>query len=186
MLVEPAMSPPLERAGHWTLRAPAKKTGVAVSTAFGILKRKGLKLRKIKKKFKASLDPKFELKVREVVGPCADPPDHAETRTPRLQAQRRRLPDCGPCRCRRKGRRSDGRAPPLGGVHRHSGPRRGGDRARNPGSRCSRQRRLPQVGRGRRTAEGPPRLDVPLHPGPGLLNGCRRGLFLQAVEAEAE
>ena len=74
--VELAMPPPPERAGHWTPRAPAKKLDIAVSTVFGIPERNGPEPRKIKT-FKVSRDPRFEMKVRDVVGLCADPPDHA-------------------------------------------------------------------------------------------------------------
>ena len=42
-LIDLAMSPPSEHAGHRTLRALAKKLGIAVSTVFGFLNRNGLK-----------------------------------------------------------------------------------------------------------------------------------------------
>jgi transposase len=75
-LIELAMSPPPEHASHWTLRALAKKVGIAVSTVFGILSRNGLKPHRVKT-FKVSRDPRFELKVRDVVGLYVNPPDHA-------------------------------------------------------------------------------------------------------------
>ena len=75
-LIELALSPPPEHASHWTLRALAKKLGIAVSTVFNILKRNGLKPHRVKT-FKVSRDPRFELKVRDVVGLYVDPPDHA-------------------------------------------------------------------------------------------------------------
>ena len=75
-LIGLAMSPPPEHAGHWTLRALAKKLGIAVSTVFGILNRNGLKPHRVKT-FKVSRDPRFEMKVRDVVGLHVNPPDHA-------------------------------------------------------------------------------------------------------------
>ncbi len=71
-----AMSPPPERARHWTVRAPAKRLGMAVSTMDGILKDNGLRPHQVKT-FKVSRDPRFEIKVRDVVGLHVDPPDHA-------------------------------------------------------------------------------------------------------------
>ena len=75
-LIELAMSPPPEHASHWTLRALAKKLGIAVSTVFGILKNNGLKPHRVKT-FKVSRDPGLELKVRDVAGLYVNPPDHA-------------------------------------------------------------------------------------------------------------
>ena len=75
-LIALAMSPPPEHAGHWTLRALATKVGTAVSTVFGILKSHGLKPHRVRT-FKVSRDPRFALKVRDVVGLYVDPPDHA-------------------------------------------------------------------------------------------------------------
>ena len=75
-LIELAMSPPPAHASHWTLRALATKVGIAVSTVFGILKSHGLKPHRVKT-FKVSRDPRFALKVRDVVGLYVDPPDHA-------------------------------------------------------------------------------------------------------------
>ena len=71
-----AMSPPPERARHWTVRALARKLGMAVSTMDGILKDNDLRPHQVKT-FKASRDPRFEIKVRDVVGLHVDPPDHA-------------------------------------------------------------------------------------------------------------
>ena len=75
-LIDLAMSPPPKHRSHWTLRALAERTGVAVSTVFGVLKRHGLKPHRVKT-FKVSRDPRFELKVRDVVGLYVNPPDHA-------------------------------------------------------------------------------------------------------------
>ncbi len=75
-LIELAMPPPPEHASHWTLRALAKKLGIAVSTVFGIPKHNGLKPHRVKT-FRVSRDPRFELKVGDVVGLYVNPPDHA-------------------------------------------------------------------------------------------------------------
>ena len=74
--IDLAMSPPPEHARHWTVRALADKTGMAVSTMHGILRDNGLKPHQVKT-FKVSRDPRFELKVRDVVGLYVNPPDHA-------------------------------------------------------------------------------------------------------------
>ena len=66
-LIALAMPPPPEHAGHWTLRALATKVGTAVSTVFGILKSHGLKPHRVRT-FKVSRDPRFALKVRDIVG----------------------------------------------------------------------------------------------------------------------
>ena len=71
-----AMSPPPPHSSHWTLRALAKRLGIGVSTVFGILKRNGLKPHRVRT-FKVSRDPRFELKIRDVVGLYVNPPDHA-------------------------------------------------------------------------------------------------------------
>ncbi len=71
-----AMSPPPPHARHRTVRALAGKPGTVHSTVHGILKRNGLRPHRVKT-FKVSRDPRFELKVRDVAGPCVDPPDHA-------------------------------------------------------------------------------------------------------------
>ena len=75
-LIELAMPPPPAHAGHWTLLALAGRMGIAVSIVFAILKRSGLKPHRAET-FKASRDPKFEEKIRDVVGLYVDPPDHA-------------------------------------------------------------------------------------------------------------
>ena len=71
-----AMSPPPEHVRHWTVRALARKLGMAVSTVHGILKANGLRPHQVKT-FKVSRDPRFAFKVRDVVGLHVDPPDHA-------------------------------------------------------------------------------------------------------------
>ena len=49
---------------------------MAVSTMHGILKENGLRPHQVKT-FKVSRDPRFEIKVRDVVGLYVNPPDHA-------------------------------------------------------------------------------------------------------------
>ena len=75
-VIELAMSPPPEHRSHWTLPVLAKRLGTGVRAVFGILKLCGLKPHRVKT-FKVSRDPRFELKVRDVVGLYVDPPDHA-------------------------------------------------------------------------------------------------------------
>ena len=75
-LIALAMSPPPEHARHWTVRALARKLGMVYSTVHNILKENGLRPHQVKT-FKVSRDPRFEIKVRDVVGLHVDPPDHA-------------------------------------------------------------------------------------------------------------
>ena len=75
-LIALAMSPPPEHARHWTVRALARRLGMVYSTVHGILKENGLRPHQVKT-FKVSRDPRFEIKVRDVVGLYVDPPDHA-------------------------------------------------------------------------------------------------------------
>ncbi len=70
-------SPTEGAAGRFRRRRPlAARTGLAVSTVFGILERNGLKPHRVKT-FKVSRDPRFEEKIRDVVGLYVNPPDHA-------------------------------------------------------------------------------------------------------------
>ncbi len=76
-LIDLAMSPPPPNRSHWTLKALAAATGgVAFSTVRAILRRHGLKPHQART-FKVSNDPRFGIKVHDVVGPCTNPPDHA-------------------------------------------------------------------------------------------------------------
>ncbi len=71
------MSPPPPHAGHRTLKALAEAMGdTGLSTVRDILRRHGLRPHQVKT-FRVSRDRRFELKVRDVVGLCACPPDHA-------------------------------------------------------------------------------------------------------------
>ena len=58
---------PMGRARHWTVRALAGKLGMVYSTVHGILKENGLRPHQVKT-FKVSHDPRFAIKVRDVVG----------------------------------------------------------------------------------------------------------------------
>ena len=69
------MSASPEHAGRWTLRALAKKQGIAVSTMFRILKHKGQEPHRLGT-FKDSRDPRFSPKRRGGVGFCVNPPYH--------------------------------------------------------------------------------------------------------------
>ena len=70
-LIDLAMSPPPEHARHWTVRALARRLGMAASTMHGILKENDLRPHQVKT-FKVS---------RDVVGFCVDPPAHAVVRS---------------------------------------------------------------------------------------------------------
>jgi len=67
--------PPGE-ATHWTLRAMAKRVGLAPSTVQGIWKAQGLSPHRWRI-FKLSRDPAFAEKPVDVAGLCVDPPAHA-------------------------------------------------------------------------------------------------------------
>ena len=139
-----------------------------------------------------SRDPRFELRVRDVVGLYVNPPDHAVVLSVDEKPRRQALGGTAPPAFWRpstspRGRSWVGRSSgTLGGVPLLLRPRRGGDRARNPGARHSRQRVVPPLGRGPRVAEGPSRLDVSLHADLGVLDERRRGVLPEAGAAEAE
>ena len=61
---------------HWTSRAMAKVTGLAISTVQKIWRAHGLAPHRLRT-FKLSRDPQFASKVRDVVGLYVDPPAHA-------------------------------------------------------------------------------------------------------------
>src|SRR5947199_676890 len=67
--------PPGERT-DWTGRAMAKAAGVNHRSVQRIWAAHGLKPHRVHT-FKLSKDPKFAAKVRDVVGLCIDPPEHA-------------------------------------------------------------------------------------------------------------
>ncbi len=75
-VVQTAMEPPPEHASHWTLKALARETGVAVSSVRTILRRHRLYPHRVSN-FKVSRDPAFAKKIRDVVGLYVNPPDHA-------------------------------------------------------------------------------------------------------------
>ncbi len=74
-VIELAMRPSTH-CSHWTQRALAKWLGIGVPTVFGILRRSGLKLHRVKT-FRVCRDPRFDLKVPDVVNLHVDPSDHA-------------------------------------------------------------------------------------------------------------
>ena len=211
-LIELAMSPPPEHAGHWTLRALAKKLDIAVSTVFGILERNGPEPHKIKT-FKVSRDPRFEMKVRDVVGLYVNPPDHAvvisvdeKTQIQALGRTQRPLPmkpghpETRTHDCKRNGTAClmaalDVATGKVAGqmVDRHRSEEflafldhvAGGIEPGTPVHAVLDNVSSPQVGRSRPVAEGPSGLDVPFRPDLGLLDECRRGVLLEALQAKA-
>ena len=209
-LIELAMSPPPEHSSHWTLRALAKNLGIAVSTVFSILKRNGLKPHRVKT-FKVSRDPRFEPRVRDVVGLYVNPPDHAvvisvdeKTQIQALGRTQTPLPmKPGHSETRTHDDKRNGTTCLMAALDVATGKVTGqmverhcseeflalvseGIKPANPGSCHSRQRLLPQVGRSQPTAEGPPGLVVPFRPDLCLLDERRRGFPFQALEAEAQ
>ena len=75
-MIQTAMVPPPEHASHRTLKALARETGVAMSSVRTILRRHRLCPHRVST-FKVSRDPAFAPKIRDVVGLCVNPPDHA-------------------------------------------------------------------------------------------------------------
>ena len=66
----------MEHASHWTLKALAHETGVAMSSVRTILRRHRLYPHRVST-FKVSRDPALARKIRDVVGLYVNPPDHA-------------------------------------------------------------------------------------------------------------
>ena len=204
-----AMSPPPEHALHWTVRALAQKLGMVISTVHGILKDNGPRPHQVKT-FKVSRDPRFEIKVRDVVGLYVDPSDHAvvlsvdeKTQIQALGRTQKPLPmKPGHAETRTHDYKRNGTTCLLAVLDVATGKVVGQTVERHrseeflafldhlaediaPGTPVH-VRLIPQIGRGPRVAEKPSRLGVPLHPDFGLLDECRRGLLLQALKAEAE
>jgi transposase len=65
-----------ENATHWTTREIAEAVGTNQSLVFRVLRANGLKPHLVKT-FKISNDPRFEDKLRDVVGLYLNPPEHA-------------------------------------------------------------------------------------------------------------
>ncbi len=65
-----------ENATHWSTRELAKAVGANQSLVFRVLRANGLKPHLVKT-FKVSNDPRFEEKLRDVVGLYLNPPEHA-------------------------------------------------------------------------------------------------------------
>jgi transposase len=75
-LVERTLGEPPGETTHWTSRAMAAATGLAVSTVQKIWRSHGLQPHRIRS-FKLSRDPEFAAKVRDIVGLYLQPPTHA-------------------------------------------------------------------------------------------------------------
>ena len=75
-IVKLTQARPPHEATHWTLRAMAKRVGVAPSTVRAIWKAHGLSPHRWRA-FKLSKDPNFVDKLTDVVGLYVDPPAHA-------------------------------------------------------------------------------------------------------------
>ena len=75
-LIERTLDAPPGETTHWTSRAMAGVTGLAISTVQKIWRAHGLAPHRLRT-FKLSRDPQFAAKVRDVVGLYVDPPAHA-------------------------------------------------------------------------------------------------------------
>ena len=75
-LVERTLAEPPGETTHWTSRAMAAASGLAISTVQKIWRAHGLQPHRLRS-FKLSRDPEFAAKVRDVVGLYVDPPAHA-------------------------------------------------------------------------------------------------------------
>jgi transposase len=75
-LIERTLGEPPGEATHWTSRAMAAATGLAISTVQKIWRAHGLAPHRLRT-FKLSRDPQFAAKLRDVVGLYIDPPAHA-------------------------------------------------------------------------------------------------------------
>ena len=75
-LVERTLAEPPGETTHWTSRAMAAATGLAISTVQKIWRSHGLQPHRLHS-FRLSRDPDFAAKVRDVVGLYVDPPAHA-------------------------------------------------------------------------------------------------------------
>jgi transposase len=75
-VVRRTLAPPPHEATHWTARAMAEASGLAVSTVQNIWKAHGLAPHRWRS-FKLSTDPAFAEKLHDIVGLYVDPPTHA-------------------------------------------------------------------------------------------------------------
>src|SRR3954468_12017449 len=75
-LVERTLAEPPGESTHWTSRAMAAVSGLAISTVQKIWRAHGLQPHRLRS-FKLGRDPDFAAKVRDVVGLYVDPPAHA-------------------------------------------------------------------------------------------------------------
>ena len=75
-LIARTLGPPPGETTHWTSRAMATATGLAVSTVQKVWRAHGLAPHRLRI-FKLSRDPQFATKVHDVVGLYVDPPAHS-------------------------------------------------------------------------------------------------------------
>ena len=75
-IIKKAQEEKPENATHWSTRALAEAVGTSQNLVFRVLRANGLKPHLVKK-FKVSNDPRFEEKLRDVVGLYLNPPEHA-------------------------------------------------------------------------------------------------------------
>jgi transposase len=75
-LIARTLGAPPGETTHWTSRAMAEATGLAISTVQKIWRAHGLAPHRLRV-FKLSRDPQFAVKVRDVVGLYVDPPAHS-------------------------------------------------------------------------------------------------------------
>ena len=78
-----------EQASHWTLKALAHETGVAMSSVRTILRRHRLYPHRVST-FKVSRDPAFAQKIRDVVGLYVNPPETMRSCCPSTRRRRSR------------------------------------------------------------------------------------------------
>ena len=75
-IVQLAMSPPPAGRSRWTTPLLAKRVGLTSGCVSDVLRRNGLKPH-LSRTYKVSRDPEFAAKVKDVVGPYLNPPEHA-------------------------------------------------------------------------------------------------------------
>ena len=131
-LVERTLGEPPGETTHWTSRAMAAVTGLAISTVQKIWRAHGLQPHRLRT-FKLSRDPEFAAKVRDVVGLYVDPPAHAVVLSVDEKSQIQALDRTQPGLPMKKGRA--GTHDPRLHPERHHDPVRRAQRARRHGRR---------------------------------------------------
>ena len=135
-VVRRTLAPPPHEATHWTARAMAEASGLAVSTVQNIWKAHGLAPHRWRS-FKLSTDPAFAEKLHDIVGLYVDPPTHAVVLSVDEKSQIQALDRTQPGLPMKKGRARH--HDPRLKAARHDHAVRGAQRAR-------RHRRWPQHG----------------------------------------